>query len=111
MATRVNFALPFTKDLDRLERRFPQVVDEVENLVLQVRSGERPGDKIPHVGYDVRKVRLANPSAGRGKSGGFRVVYYLQQADSVLMLTIYTKTEKSDITADQIRRIIEDYAG
>jgi mRNA-degrading endonuclease RelE of RelBE toxin-antitoxin system len=62
-----------------------------------------------HMWDTTYKVRLPNPSAGRGKRGGFRVVYYIKRADIVLMLTIYNKTQRSDIAPEQIRRIIEEY--
>jgi mRNA-degrading endonuclease RelE of RelBE toxin-antitoxin system len=108
--TQIDYAPPFTKALDRLERKYPKVFDEVEALLEQLKANERPGDKIPGVGYDVRKVRLGNPSAKRGKRGGFRAVYYILQKDRVLMLTLYAKTERKDMTPEQIRRIIEENA-
>jgi mRNA-degrading endonuclease RelE of RelBE toxin-antitoxin system len=50
----------------------------------------------------IRKVRRAG--ASRGKSGGFRVIYYWAAAeDRILMLMIYPKSEKDDLTRDQIR--------
>lgn len=109
MTTRVDFAPPFTKALRRLKQKFPLVRVEVDDLVTELENDERPGDKIPGVGYDVYKVRLANPSAGRGKSGSFRVIYYVWRADGVLLLTLYAKTEHEDIAPEQIRRIIEEY--
>ncbi len=107
--TKVDFAKRFNRDLGRLERKYPHVADEVESLVARLKENDRPGDKIPGVGYDVYKVRLGNPSAGRGKRGGFRVVYYIRRKDSVLLLTLYTKTQREDIPPEQIRRIIEEY--
>lgn len=82
--------------------------DEIENLIAQLQSDQRPGNKIPRIGYDVYKTRLPNPSAARGKSGGFRVVYYVQMADSVILLTIYSKTSKNDISVKEIQRAVED---
>lgn len=58
----------------------------------------------------IRKVRWAG--ASRGKSGGFRVIYYWAAAENrILMLMIYPKSEKDDLTRDQIRilrRIIKE---
>jgi len=56
----------------------------------------------------VYKVRLPNPSAQRGKSGGFRVIYYVKLADAVMLVTIYSKTEQTDISADELRRLLDD---
>jgi mRNA-degrading endonuclease RelE of RelBE toxin-antitoxin system len=108
MPTRVSFAGPFQKRLKHLIRKYPKVVDAVNTLISNFQNGDRPGDKIPNVGYDVYKVRLKNVSAGRGKSGGFRVVYYVQLVDSLYLLTIYSKTEESDISLEQIERIVEE---
>jgi mRNA-degrading endonuclease RelE of RelBE toxin-antitoxin system len=108
MPTKVNVPAPFVRDLQRLAKKYPAVVKTVEALAEQLKNDERPGDKIPGVGHDVYKVRLANPSAKRGKSGGFRVIYYVQLVDSILLLTIYSKTEQTDISAEQIRRIVEE---
>ena len=106
--TRVDFGKRFDKELDRLDRKYPKVTDELGILVEQLKANERPGDKIPNVGYDVYKVRLANPSAGRGKRGGFRVVYYVRLADHVILLTIYSKTQQEDIPTQAIQDLISD---
>lgn len=109
MTTRVEIARPFERALERLGRKYRGVTDEVDDLITQLEQDERPGDKIPNVGCDVYKVRLANPSAGKGKRGGFRVVYYLRREDEVLLLTIYAKVRQTDISPEEIRRIIEEH--
>jgi mRNA-degrading endonuclease RelE of RelBE toxin-antitoxin system len=108
MPTTVSIAAAFQKDLDRIARKFPKVIDVTAALIDTLKNDERPGDKVPRVGYDVYKVRLKNPSAGRGKSGGFRAIYYVQLANSVILLTIYSKTEQTDISPDEIRRILQE---
>lgn len=97
----------FIKELKRLERKYPQVLDEVDALIRQLELGERPGDKISGVGYDAYKVRLRNPSAKRGKSGGFRVIYFVCLGDEIFLLSIYFKNQQEDISIDEIRRAIE----
>ena len=78
-------------------------------LLDDLRGGDTPGDQIPGVGYTVYKVRVRNSDAQRGTSGGSRVVYYLQTADNVILLTMYSKSDQSDIPVDIIRRIIQAY--
>ena len=108
MPTKVDIPEPFRKELKRLARKFPKVIDSVESLIENLEDDQRPGDKIPEVGFEVYKVRLSNPSAGRGKSGGFRIIYYVQLADSVVLITIYSKTEQANITPEKIRQILKD---
>jgi mRNA-degrading endonuclease RelE of RelBE toxin-antitoxin system len=97
----------FLKELERLERKYPRVIDEVTALVNQLNQGQQPGDKIVGAGYDAYKVRLKNPSVGRGKRGGFRVIYYVHLADQIFMLSIYSKSQQEDISVSDIQRAIE----
>jgi len=58
----------------------------------------------------LRKVRWA--SERQGKSGGVRVIYYWAVAkDRILMLFIYPKSERDDLSAERrkiLRRIVEE---
>jgi hypothetical protein len=64
------------------------------------------GSVIPGSG-GVRKLRWGR--AGQGKRGGMRFIYYLKRRDGVIwMLTIYAKSEASDIPASILRRIKDE---
>lgn len=111
MATRVSYHPQFDKKLERLERRYPKASDEVLNLIDRLEEGARPGDRIPGLGYTVYKVRLPNRSARRGKSGGFRAIYYVQFSDAVTLLTIYSKSDDIDISVAEIRDLVMEAEG
>ena len=98
----------FKRRLRRLERRYPKTIDEVESLIASLAHGNRPGQLVPGVGYTVYKVRLPNRAARRGKSGGFRVIYYARLSDRVILLTIYSKTEQNDISIAEIRDLVAE---
>jgi hypothetical protein len=52
---------------------------------------------------------LRNRDASRGKSGGYRVIYYVKTAANLFLVYIYTKSEQQDIGHNEIRQIIEEY--
>jgi mRNA-degrading endonuclease RelE of RelBE toxin-antitoxin system len=58
----------------------------------------------------LRKIRWAG--SGRGKRGGVRTIYYWAVAnDQILMLFMYAKNDKEDLTPDQLkvlRKIVEE---
>jgi len=55
----------------------------------------------------VRKLRWG--AAGRGKRGGYRVIYYVRKTHGVIwMLTIYPKNVAENIPAHVLRRIREE---
>ncbi len=61
------------------------------------------GDIMPGLG-GVRKLRFA--PKGRGKSGGFRVIYYvLTESQPILALLIYGKNEQGDLSPAQ-RKVV-----
>ena len=75
--------------------------------MVQLEQGQLPGQRIPRIGFEVYKVRLPNRAARRGKSGGFRVIYYAQIDDVVTLLTIYSKTEVRDISLREIQALAQ----
>jgi hypothetical protein len=58
----------------------------------------------------LRKVRWA--AQGRGKRGGVRLIYYWAvKQDRLLMLLMYPKSERDDLTQEQLkilRKIVEE---
>ena len=78
-----------------------------EYRLLQNHLIEYPdaGDVIRGSG-GVRKVRWA--SGGKGKSGGVRVIYYwLKADDQIFLLTLYGKSEKENLSAAELKRIVK----
>jgi hypothetical protein len=44
----------------------------------------------------------------KGKSGGVRAIYYWVKADyQILLLTIYGKNEKADLSAADLKRVVK----
>ena len=55
-------------------------------------------------GGGLRKVRWS--IKGKGKRGGSRVIYYwFVEDESILMLFIFKKNERSDLTKEQVKQL------
>jgi mRNA-degrading endonuclease RelE of RelBE toxin-antitoxin system len=109
--TKVILSPAFNHAVKQLHKRYPHVLDDIAPLIVQLESGELPGDRIQRLPYRVYKVRVKNSDARRGKSGGYRTIYYVETDDRIHGITIYSKSDQSDISTDVLRRIIEDYKG
>ncbi len=102
----VSFTPEFKRNLRLLMRKYPHIRADVEPLIGSLQAGETPGAQVSGTGYVIFKVRVANSDTRRGKSGGYRIIYYLVSTEAVILVTIYSKSEQSDISAAKIRQII-----
>ena len=105
---KVIFALSFQKTIKRLRKKYPHIKDDVQPVIEQLAAGETPGDQIQSTGYTVYKVRIPNRDARRGKSGSYRMIYYIQTETNIILLTIYSKSEQTNANAGEIQAIVAD---
>jgi mRNA-degrading endonuclease RelE of RelBE toxin-antitoxin system len=105
----VAFTPEFKRNLRALAKKYPHIRSDVQPIIEQIQHGEFVGDQVQGTGYTIFKVRIRNSDVLRGKSGGYRVIYYLRTATAVILVTIYSKTEQSDISAAKIRKILAEF--
>ena len=76
--------------------------DEQDAIVNLIAYEPTCGDLIPGTG-GLRKVRVGR--GGSGKRGGARVIYYFFNANfPALLVAIYAKNEKADVSAQEKRK-------
>lgn len=81
--------------------------EERADLINTLAGNPLAGDVMPGLG-GIRKLRFA--PKGRGKSGAFRVIYYvLTEELPILALLIYGKNEQGDLSPAQ-RKVVADLA-
>ena len=59
----------------------------------------------------VLKVRGKNSDIQKRKSAGYRLIYLVESPTSILLLTIYSKSDRQDISLDEIRGILGEFYG
>jgi mRNA-degrading endonuclease RelE of RelBE toxin-antitoxin system len=78
--------------------------EERQQLTIFLARNPAVGDLIPGTG-GLRKLRWAGK--GKGKSGGYRVIYYyFNEAIPVYLLAVYPKNQQVDLTPQQKTRLI-----
>jgi mRNA-degrading endonuclease RelE of RelBE toxin-antitoxin system len=105
----VRFTPEFKRNLRALAKKYRHIRSDVQPIIEQLAAGNLIGDQVPRIGYTIFKVRVQNSDLHKGKSAGYRLIYYLQTQTQVILITIYSKTEQSDISAAQIRRIVQHF--
>lgn len=105
----VEFTPEFKRNLRILAKKYRNIRADIQPVIKQIQEGNFVGDRIPKMGdYSVFKVRVGNRDIHKGKSAGYRLIYVTIR-EKVILITIYSKTERPGITHDRIRRIVKDY--
>jgi mRNA-degrading endonuclease RelE of RelBE toxin-antitoxin system len=99
----------FRKEVKKLLKKYNSARKDIEPLIKQLESGEIPGDRIAENKYPVYKVRVPNSDTRKGKSSGYRVIYYTMTPEAILLTAIYSKSDRSNISNKEIEDIIREY--
>ena len=100
----------FQRKLKNLAKKYRQVPTDLQAVLEQLQLGEFLGDRIPGLGSPVMKVRMRNSDTQKGKSGGYRLIYWISSTKLIVLLDIYSKSDREDIEIDEICQIIKGFS-
>lgn len=106
---RIEFTPEFKRNLRALAKKYRQIRSDIQPVIDRLQIGEIVGDQVPGTDYSIFKVRVKNSDIQKGKSSGYRMIYYLKTPRSIILVTIYSKLEQADIAAKQIRKILKEF--
>ncbi|BAU10191.1 hypothetical protein LEP3755_06710 [Leptolyngbya sp. NIES-3755] len=80
-------------------------------MLGSLQAGDFIGDRLTGIGkgYIVLKARVKNRNLQKGKSGGYHLIYQIESSSSILLLTIYAKSDREDITVQEVRDILKEF--
>ncbi len=109
----LRFAEDFEEELYRLSKKYRSIRRDIEPIIEQLEQRILLGDRLAGFGSDlyIYKVRAKNSDIKKGKSAGYRLIYLVESETSILLLTIYSKSEQTDIGVDEIQAIVDDFYG
>ena len=80
-----------------MAKKYPKILDLITQLFEQLEEGQLVGDEVTKLRLSSSKVfktRIKNPDSNKGKSGGFRLIWYLLTAENeIYPLIIYSKSD------------------
>ncbi|MDB5115404.1 MAG: hypothetical protein JWQ79_896 [Mucilaginibacter sp.] len=109
MNNTVNPTPEFKRNIKPLAKKYKTLRATIEKLASDLINNPYLGESY---GQGIYKVRVTDESKGKGKSGGFRVIYYhltkTEDGINMLLLSIFDKSEKSTITKQEAIKILAD---
>ena len=104
-SVQVEYTPEFKRNLRALAKKYRHIRSDVQPVIHQLQAGEVIGDQVPRTRYAIFKVRVRNSDIQKGKRSGYRLIYHLKTPANVILVTIYSKLDQMDVSAEQIRRI------
>ncbi|TLU99118.1 type II toxin-antitoxin system RelE/ParE family toxin [Dyadobacter luticola] len=94
----------FEREAKRLKKKYSSLKNELTLLIEELENNPLQGTPLKNSFY---KIRLSIKSKGKGKRGGARVITLVKVvAQKVYLVSIYDKSEQSDIDEAELGRII-----
>lgn len=96
----------FEKIKKKLKKKFPNIEKDYQFLINELKKGHFLGDEIKGFSGSLYKVRVPSSDQKKGKSGGFRVIYYTVIKNEIIyLMAIYAKVNKEDLTDSEYKEI------
>jgi len=96
----------FKNDVSKLIKKYKSIKDDINTLILEL-------ENIPNKWIDLwnwfYKIRLKNSDNNKWKSWWYRTITYYNNWNKVILVTIYSKTEKENISIKNISKILNKY--
>ncbi len=97
----------FKREAKKLVKKYPSLKVELSNLFFELEDNPTLGKPL---GNNIYKIRVAISSKGKGKSGGGRILSFVQvTGNTVLLFTIYNKGEQDSISDSEIEKLLVEY--
>ena len=99
----------FAREAKHLTKKYPSFKKDFSDFLKSIAENPLQGDEITK---NIRKIRMAIKSKGKGKSGGARVITFNILTDvndgQVVLLLIYDKENASTVKINIVKQIVRD---
>lgn len=100
---RRQFVIKTTPTFDKKAKKL-LTAELIESLFDYLEVHPEKGDIIRRSG-GVRKLRWQSGKSNKGKSGGVRVLYHYSKNLLIILITLYSKSEKDDISSEECNHL------
>jgi mRNA-degrading endonuclease RelE of RelBE toxin-antitoxin system len=94
----------FKISVKKLSKRYALIAKDLKTLKEELENNPTSG---VHLYNNCYKIRLKNSSVPTGKSGGFRVIYFLRQEEKIYLLAIYSNSDMENIDESRLKEILK----
>lgn len=100
----------FDKEIKKLHKKYRRISEDVDNAVYVIANDINAGEELKTgLERNPRKLRITIKDKGKGKSGGGRIIYYVdlcvyEYGHRLYLMHIYDKSEFEDVDLNVIKK-------
>jgi len=102
----IEYSDNFLQEAKKLSKKYKRLKSDLQEAVTEIETQKDLG---VFLGYGLYKKRIPNSSIPTGKSGGFRIVIYQKVEHRVVLISIYSKTQKETLSDQELQAILKEY--
>ncbi len=98
----------FIKNIKKLSKKYRRIKKDFLPFLEELEAGQFIGYPISGFDNEIYKVRVPSSDQQKGKSRGFRLIYYtILENKEIILLTMYAKAKQSNIQKNEIQKILD----
>lgn len=105
-SVKISVSSDFAREAKRLAKKYPSFKQDYSDFLNSIKENPLQGDEITQ---NIRKIRMAIKSKGKGKSGGARIITLniltKELCGEVVFLLIYDKEDASTVRIDAVKEL------
>ncbi len=105
----VEFTVEFKKNLRKLAKKYRHIRSDVQPIISELQDGQTVGNQVAGTGYTIFKARVKNSDLRKGKRAGYRMIYYLKTSSRIILITIYSKSDRATVSSERISHIVDEF--
>jgi len=97
----------FDRNVKKIAKKDKLLYKDLQQLLETLSAKPDSGT---YLGNKTYKIRIKNSSSNKGKSGGYRIISYFWDDNTLGLLTIYSKSDRENIFENEIDMLIKELA-
>ena len=94
--------------IKKLAKKYKTIISDLDLFFTNIEQDDIDiGKKLQGFNISIYKARVRNSANNKGKSGGFRIIYYFKSDNILYVLAIYSKSEKGNINNKLIMQTLK----
>lgn len=107
MSYSISLTESFKTSVKQLKKRYPSIQSDIKDALEILIENPTIGAQIQGKNI-VRKLRVKNSDIKKGKSGGYRLIYFIDAKTNILFpLILYSKSDKEDISINELNSLLK----